>query len=301
MFWYNPQVSGAYWDGMALDNIFDNSTDQWMSMRSSWSDENALYVGIKAGTLVNHQTHNDLDCGTFVIDALGTRWAGELGDADYNSPGYFSNDAQDSQRWMYYRKMTEGQNTLLIGAINQDVTAAPTMKAESTNETQTGGSTVYTPPSSSTGYFTTDMTTAYFNATSVQRGIRMINGRTQVLLQDEVTASASIQWRMHTNATVNASGTSATLTIGDNTMDVSLLNAPSGATFTTGDAVRLPTDVTPPEPDQLNTGVTVLLITLPAGTYTLEVLFSPKWTGGQPAAVTPPSVALANWSLTSHN
>ncbi|KAJ6518783.1 chondroitin AC/alginate lyase [Mycena sanguinolenta] len=299
MFWYNPQVSGAFWDGMPLDNAFDNSTDQWMSMRSSWADANALFVGIKAGTLQGHQTHNDLDVGTFVLDALGTRWAGELGDGDYLSPDYFSNDTQGSARWMYYRKMTEGQNTLLLGATNQDVTAKPTMLFGTSNTTQ-GSDPVFTPDSDSTAYFVTDMTSAYFNANSVKRGIRMINARTQVLLQDEIDTTVAVMWRMHTNATVTTSGTTATLKIGDQTMDVSLLNAPSGATFSTSDAVRLSTDVTPPEADQPNPGVTVLIISLPAGQYTLQVLFNPQWSDG-PAAVTPPSVALADWSLTSHN
>jgi hypothetical protein len=172
MFWYNPQVSGAFWDGLALDHAFDNSTDQWMSMRSSWTDGNALYVAIKAGTLQGHQTHNDLDVGDWVLDALGTRWAGELGDGDYRSIDYFSNDskcssslqkiarlnlgptAQGSARWLYYRKMTEGQNTILIGATNQDVTAQPTIQYGTSNTTQ-GSSTVFTPDSDSTAFFVT--------------------------------------------------------------------------------------------------------------------------------------------------
>jgi hypothetical protein len=37
MFWYDPTVSGAFWDGQPLDAVFDNSTDQWVSMRSSWT------------------------------------------------------------------------------------------------------------------------------------------------------------------------------------------------------------------------------------------------------------------------
>ncbi|KAJ6607509.1 heparinase II/III family protein [Mycena sp. CBHHK59/15] len=299
MFWYNPQVSGAFWDGLALDHIFDNSTDQWISMRSSWTDGNALFVAMKAGTLQGHQTHNDLDVGDFVLDALGTRWAGELGDGDYLSTDYFSNDTQGSGRWMYYRKMTEGQNTILINQANQDVTAKPTINFGTSNTTQ-GSSTVFTPDSDSTAFFTTDMTSAYFNATSVKRGIRLLNGRKQVLLQDEITASASVMWRMHTNATVSASGTSATLTLDGHTMDVSILNAPSGATFTTSDAVRFSTDVTPPDPDQPNPGVTVLIISLPAGTYNLQVLFNPQWNDGT-TFVSPPSVALDDWTLTSHN
>ncbi|KAJ7890562.1 hypothetical protein B0H14DRAFT_3105325 [Mycena olivaceomarginata] len=266
MFWYNPQVSGAFWDGLPLDQAFDNSTDQWMSMRSSWTDQNALFVAIKAGTLQGHQTHNDLD-------------------VDYLSPYYFSNDTQGSARWMYYRKMTEGQNTLLVNSANQDVTAKPTMQYGTSNTTQ-GSSTVFTPDSDSTAYFVTDMTSAYFDATSVKRGIRLLNGRKTGASPGRDYRQRKFMWRMHTNATVKTSGTSATLTIGDKTMDVSILNAPDGATFTTSAATRLNTDVTPPAPDQENPGVTVLIISLPAGTYNLQVLFSPQWNDGT-SAVTP--------------
>ncbi|KAJ7632996.1 chondroitin AC/alginate lyase [Roridomyces roridus] len=301
MFWYDPRLSGAYWDGKSLDAFFDNGLDQWASMRSSWTNNNALFVAMKAGKNSGHQNHNDLDCGDFVIDALGTRWAGELGSGDYNSPNYFVGDTQTDQRWQYYRKMTEGQNTILINKANQDVNAAPTVKHDSSQTTQ-GPTTVIEVDTDSTAFFTTDMTSAYFDATSVKRGIRLLNGRKQVLLRDEVTASQGVMWRMHTNATVSidTGGTSATLTLDGQTMKVSMLNAPSGATFTTSKAVRFDSDPTPPIPDQDNPGVTVLLIDLPAGTYTLEVLFNPQWPGSV-SYVTPPSVSLDQWSLTSHN
>jgi hypothetical protein len=162
MFWYDPTVAGAWWDGLPLDAVFDDSLDQWASMRSSWTDQNALFIGVKAGANQGRQTHNDLDAGDFVLQALGTTWAGELGDGDYRSPFYFSNDTQGSERWWYYRKMTEGQNTILVNASNQNVAAAPSIKFGTTNETQ-GSSTVYTAPNSSTAYFTTDITSAYFD------------------------------------------------------------------------------------------------------------------------------------------
>ena len=108
---------------------------------------------------------------------------------------------------------------------------------------------------------------------------------------------------MHTNATVTInSDTSATLTLDGQTMQVSMVSPPSGAKFSTSAAVRFPTDVTPPVPDQPNPGVTVLIISLPAGTYTLQVLFNPQWSGmSQSDFVTPPTVPLNNWSLNSHN
>ncbi|KAI6007225.1 chondroitin AC/alginate lyase [Pisolithus albus] len=304
MFWYDPTVTGAFWDGLPLDHFFNNHTDQWASMRSSWTDENALFVAIKAGTLQGHQTHNDLDCGDFVMDALGTRWFGELGDGNYNAYGYFESDAQDSPRWLYYRKRTEGQNTVLIGAQNQNVLAAPTAQFDSSGTTQ-GSSTVFSAPNGSNAYFVADISSAYFNVTSLSRGIRLLNARTQVLLQDEINSQASVMWRAHTNATVsiNNNGLTATLTMDTRTMQVDLLNAPSGAQFTTMDAVRLSTDPPTPSgnPDQPNTGVTVLVISLPAGTYTLEVLMTPQWPGvSSTSYVTPSSVPLNQWSLTSH-
>lgn len=163
MFWYNPTVSGAFWDTMPLDHFFDDPTDQWAAMRTSWTDESGMYVAIKAGKLQGHQTHNDLDVGDFVLDALGTRWAGDLGSGDYLSLDYFSNDTQGSDRWLYYRKRTEGQNTILINQQNQLVTAAPTVKHDTSNTTQ-GSSTVFDVPSDSTAWWTTDMTSAYSDA-----------------------------------------------------------------------------------------------------------------------------------------
>ncbi|KAI0689871.1 chondroitin AC/alginate lyase [Cytidiella melzeri] len=305
MFWYNPLVAGAFWDGMPLDNFFDNSTDQWAAMRSSWTDESAMYVAIKAGELQGHQTHNDLDCGDFVLDAMGHRWAGELGSADYNSPGYFNSDAQDAERWLYYRKRTEGQNTILVNQANQNVNAMPTVQHGSTGEAQ-GSSTVYDVPSGSTAYWTADLTSAYNDTTSFKRGIRMINGRKQVLLQDDITASQPIMWRMHTNATVNVdpSGTSATLTIGNDTLVMQVLNPTSGVTISVGSATRFPND--PPLPDgvsdPLNPGVFVVSISLDPGTYSLQVLFNPQWPGMQSSDFKqPPSVAIDSWTLTSHN
>ncbi|KAA1471587.1 heparinase II/III family protein [Dentipellis sp. KUC8613] len=304
MFWYDPTVSGAFWDGLPLDRFFDNGLDQWASMRSSWTDNNALYVAMKAGQLLGHQNHNDLDCGDFVLDAMGTRWAGELGSGDYLSEGYFNGDTQDAERWLYYRKRTEGQNTVLINQQNQNINASPKVNHGSTGETQ-GSSTVYTPPGSSTAYFVADLTSAYNSTTSLKRGIRTINGRKQVLLQDDINTQGTVMWRMHTNATVSVdqSGTSATLTIGDAKMTMQILNAPSGAQISTGQAQRFQNDPALPagQSDQENPGVTVVMINLPAGTYNLQVLFNPQWSGMASGDFKTPSfVALDSWSLTSH-
>jgi len=163
MFWYNPAVKGAYWSGLPLDHFFDDPQVQWASMRSSWTDDNALFLAIKAGLLQGLQTHGDLDVGTFVFDALGTRWAGELGSGDYRAPQYFQSEAQDAERWKYYRKMTVGQNTIVINNANQLVSARPSVKHGS-SETAQDSSTTFSPPEDSTAFWTTDMTSAYAGA-----------------------------------------------------------------------------------------------------------------------------------------
>jgi hypothetical protein len=129
------------------------------------------------------------------------------------------------------------------------------------------------------------------------------------LLQDDITnANDPSQWRMHTNATVELAGASATLTmpITGNKMIATILNPPNGIVFGTAQPVRYDTD--PPLPpgeinqDQPNPGVTVLTIDIPTGTNSIQVLFNPQWSGMSSGDFkTPPSVPIDNWSLTSHN
>ncbi|TCD65659.1 hypothetical protein EIP91_002332 [Steccherinum ochraceum] len=306
MFWYDPSVSGAFWDGLPLDHFFDDPLTQWGAMRSSWTDENAAFIAMKAGKLQNHQTHNDLDLGDWVMDAMGARWFGELGSGDYNSEQYFNSDAQNAERWLYYRKRTEGQNALLVNKQNQLVTASPTVAHGTSNTTQ-GSSTVFTVPSDSTAFWTTDIQSGYDgNTSSYLRGIRFINARKQVLIQDDITSTQPMMWRAHTNATVSVdqSGTSATLTIGTSTLLLQILNPTSDMKISTGPAVRFPDDPATPaiSPDQPNPGVTVVMINMDAGTKSLQVLLSPQWPGmSQSDFKTPPAVGLGSWTLTSHD
>lgn len=131
----------------------------------------------------------------------------------------------------------------------------------------------------------------------------MLNKRTQVLLQDDIQSTSAIQWRMHTNATVNTQGTLATLTIGDDTLQVEIINPPNGATFATSPAVRYADDPALPQGqvDQPNPGVTVLTMDLPAGQYSIQVLFTPQWQGMSSSDfVKPSAVPLSGWTVSSH-
>lgn len=163
------------------------------------------------------------------------------------------------------------------------MTGIPTHQYGSTGESQ--DALDYAPANSSTVFFTTDLSEMYNSTTSAKRGIRYLNGRRQVLLRDEINTSGTIQWRMHTNATVTLSDNNmtASLALGGETL-VATLRSPSGAAFSTQEpAARLSSDPTTTvnngqtwnmSPDQPNPGVTVLMIELAAGDQTIEVLFN---------------------------
>ncbi|SPO20401.1 uncharacterized protein UTRI_00798_B [Ustilago trichophora] len=333
MFWYEPTAKGAFWNGLPLDRFFDDARGQWASMRSSWTDPSAVFVGVKASNLTGHQTHGDLDAGDFVIDALGTRWAGEYGNGNYLSTDYFSNETQGSARWTYYRKATDGQNTLTINMQNQNVAnCLPNNSFASTGVSQSGDLS-FKPATTDAVQFISDLSSCYsVPAGTVRRGIRMLNGRRQVLVQDEIAQSSQItdvQWRVQTNGTVSlsADGKTATLTQssltdpnaainykvglgGTKTMKVQILS-PSNAVFSLdgppatrifGTAVY---SAPPEESDQTNVGVTALQIKLggtQSGSQTVQVVWQPQWDSLSAAdQATPKSVPLSQWSLTSHN
>ena len=308
MFWYNPETKGTWWDGLPIDRHFDSTEGNWATARTGWADNDGSYWAMKSGLLTGHQTHGDLDLGDFVYDAQGQRWFGELGSGQYLSPGYFSDEAQNSERWLYYRKRTEGQNTILINYENQNVNATPSQNWGSTGTAQ-GAAPSFDLEDDDTAFFTQDLTSAY-NYT-VKRGIRFLNGRKQVLIQDDFSGlpnGANVQWRAHTNASVSVNDATATLTLGGETLIASIVQGPSGAAFST--AQPTPASQDPPQPTATtsnqkdepdNDGVTVLVVETTAdGTdYSLQISLEPQWSGF--SAVTPANVAIDSWSLTSHN
>lgn len=198
-----------------LDPALREATSYWFSglglvtMRSAWSDPNATFIGFKAGRLRSH--HNNLDAGTFVIDAKGVRWAVDLGLGNYNLPGYFT-DA----RFDYYRTATIGQNTLSFDEANQN----PNGRAQIEDFGQFPNF----------DFAIADLSNTYDAAPgSVRRGIALIGGET-VLIQDEIThaKSGQLTWTMHTEADVTLEGSRATLKQNGEEMTAVILSPPDG-------------------------------------------------------------------------
>ncbi|OAL03377.1 hypothetical protein IQ06DRAFT_243209 [Phaeosphaeriaceae sp. SRC1lsM3a] len=291
MFWYDSYVSGSWHEDLPLDKAFSDPRGAWFSTRSSWTDQNALFVAMKAGQLTGHQTHGNLDAGDFVLEAMGEKWAVELCHEDYDSPGYFSSEEMNSQRWTYHRCGSKGQNTLLYNQSNQLVTASPTVKHEIGEN-------------DSNSYWMADLTSAYEGVSSVRRGLRLLDGRTAALIQDEIfDAAAGSQWRMHTTAIVTLSedNTVAELQQNGKRLTMSLLSTPP-AFFSVVPSVQLRDQSLQHDDftDRPNQSTSVLAIDVQSGNTTLAIIFQPMWDNAQEFMPIPSLVPLDEWGLVSH-
>ncbi|THF84678.1 Ig-like domain-containing protein [Cohnella fermenti] len=280
MLWYRPELYQSPQEPESLDRLFEHVGAA--TLRSSWNDENALFVGFKGGD--NGVNHADLDNGSFVLDALGMRWAVDLGRDDYNLPEYFS-----GKRWTYYRKRAEGHNTL---SINPGSGPDQSPQGSGTFEKFVGNA--------GASMAVLDLTDVYPDAVSVKRGMTLDKERTEVLIQDEVRLRqpSDVWWFMHTPAEIEvaADGRSAMLTILDRKVWVQLIGA-EGAGFEVMAADPLPVS---PDPDgQADNGNYRKLAIHMSGVVqeTFAVRFVPLAPGDAIPAEAPSLVPLADWEL----
>ena len=276
LLWYTGRGKSPNSTALPLDKYFRAA--EVVTMRSDWEDPQALFVGFKAGD--NKANHSHLDLGCFVFDALGVRWATDLGADNYNMPGYFG-----GQRWNYYRLRAEGQNTLVLNPSaepDQDPKAATRIERFESNPSRV--------------FAIADLTAAYKkNATSAKRGLALLD-RNALLIQDEVRAEkpADLWWFMHTatDIHVHSDGKAATLKQRNATLEARILTPREGR-FTVMDAKPLPS-APHPEGQSANQGVKKLVVHLEnVESQTLAILLSPET--GRSQRSTPEVKPLSDW------
>lgn len=277
LLWFDAKLAGDATMELPLDKHFRGA--DIVTFRGAWHDRYTAFVGFKAGD--NKANHSHLDLGSFVFDALGQRWAVDLGAENYNLPGYFG-----TNRWAYYRLRAEGQNALVLNP-GAGPDQEPSAKARIERfESKPGRALAIA-----------DLTPAYAkHARSVRRGVALID-RQQLFVQDEVRADAPVDawWFMHTPAGIelSANGRSATLTQGDASLRAELLS-PANATFESRPAAPLPGSPNP-EGQNRNAGIRKLTVHVAeASELRLVVLLTPKGRQQIPAAAEP-ARSLAEW------
>ena len=217
LFWLETPEAGTssrlplVWDGQGPVPI--------TIQRSSWNDDEALFVGLKGGSPSG--PHGHMDGGSFVMDTKGVRWAVDLG-----AEGYYGierrgmnlwSGAQDSDRWKIFRLSTWGHNVLMLDGCQQDVKGSAKVvrvRAE--------------PPSE----VALDLSTLYTNATEVLRDGKMSADGRSYVLHDVVRGfrpGGEVRWSMLTGAEAQVDGTAVVLKQKGQTMRLAQTGRDRGA------------------------------------------------------------------------
>jgi len=197
-----------------LDQISEPSEKSWMGqganpvamMRTSWTDEDAVFLGFKAGSpSVNH---SHMDVGSFVMEAEGVRWASDPGMQNYESLESKGMSifglAQDAQRWTIYRMNNHSHNVLTVNDELQKVSGYA--KIDKFSDTE------------NFRFAVSDISSVYKDLLKkAVRGVA-IKDEKYVVVRDEIETpenAVKVKWAIFTFASVELGDKSATLTIGD--------------------------------------------------------------------------------------
>ncbi|MCI9626598.1 MAG: DUF4962 domain-containing protein [Clostridia bacterium] len=262
LLWYSP--CGYDLSELPKDGYFQRTES--VGMCSDWDNKNALSVCFKGG--FNSEVHGSLNTGSFVLDALGERWAWLIGQESYDVPGYWDY-SENGQRWTYYRMRAEGQNAMVLNPSNHpDQYPLAYSKIEKFESKPHASFAII----DATPAFSNDETVA-----SAKRGFYMLDNRQKIMIQDEIQAqNADYWWFMQTKATIEivADGKTAVLEQNGKKMMVFLRsNVPAG--FQVLDAKPLPMCPNPPE-NSPNDEVKKLTVHIPkANDITVSLVFVP--------------------------
>lgn len=280
LLWYGGPGEGPRAAGLPLDRHFRGP--EVVILRGAWEDGDATFLAFKAGD--NRANHSHLDLGTFVLEALGTRWAIDLGADNYNLPGFFGQN-----RLSYYRLRTEGHNTLVLDPgppAGQDPAASARIVAFSS--------------AANRAFAVADLTPAYApHAKRAARGVALLDRRS-VLIQDEVATEtpSTVWWFLHTRAEIELDPSrpaAAVLRDGDRSLWAFLLE-PAGAAFQSMPARPFPSSPDP-EGQSRNEGVRKLAIRLDdAADARIAVALIPADAGSPPPRPHDAVIPLDAWN-----
>ncbi|MBO5370653.1 MAG: discoidin domain-containing protein [Clostridia bacterium] len=191
--------------------------------RSNPVSKNSVNI---AATLDNCMTYAQADMGSYIIDAYGTRFAQDIGKANY-----------DGVWFDQYKNRAEGHNVVVI---NPDQSPGFTVG--------TLGSMERCENDEDEAYAIFDMSNNYKDyATSAKRGYFLTENRDRIIIQDEITTAepSEMYWFMHTAEEIEIApdGKSAIIKGDLKNMHVRM-DSNVDAVFTVMDAKLLPTSPT---------------------------------------------------------
>ena len=261
--------------GLAIENIKPPKATMWVGrgknpvalMRTSWTDSTAIYIAMKGGS--GSVNHAHMDVGSFVMDALGVRWAMDLGAQEYESLESKGLDiwgrGQNAQRWTVFRYENQAHNTLTINDRHQEVKGyAPITGSSASPDLMRA---------------TTDLSEIYKGSLAKESRDIIISGKKFVQVCDNIETSdtaVTIRWTMVTPATVTITGkNTAELTKDGRKLFLMAETADGRPTIKTWPTDPPPNSYDAPNPGTIRVGFEV---TVPARSKaSIVVSLMPSW------------------------
>ncbi|WPJ95115.1 heparinase II/III family protein [Coraliomargarita algicola] len=101
--------------------------------RSSWTDRNASFVGLKGGS--PGASHGHMDVGQFVMESDGVRWAVDLGSQSYHELESAGLDIWSDDRWKVFRFGNMSHSVLVVDEAPQVINGQAPITRHQSNET----------------------------------------------------------------------------------------------------------------------------------------------------------------------
>ncbi|MBR5508058.1 MAG: DUF4962 domain-containing protein [Clostridia bacterium] len=164
--WYDAELANREAQ-LNLDHHYRSRLD-FVALRSSWEDDNAILLTANSG--LNNFAHSHIDGGTYVLDAMGLNWVCDVGTESYSS-------SYDPLQGRYYRTRPEAHNVYLINP----------REGYQGQDTHATGSTIRFESMERGGYAVVDMSKYYaLDASTAQRGFKLAGDRSYIVVRDEI-------------------------------------------------------------------------------------------------------------------
>ena len=238
--------------------------------RSSWTDPNAVFLAIKAGT--PSASHAHMDIGSFVLDADGVRWSIDLGAQDYNALEQRGVNLWDfrqgSERWSIFRYHNRAHSTLLINDAEQVVNSKARISEFSADPKK--------------AHAVVDLSATYAGQLAGATRRFALEPDRRVVIEDQLTGGAkpaTVRWGMVTPASLKADGPSRAWLEKDGKRLRFEVISPANATIQSWSAEAPPRNY-----DTRNPGISIVGFTVsiqPGEKLSLKVMLRPEAVAGK--------------------
>ena len=198
--------------------VYHNSINDLLVLNGNRKEKGSVFLVAKGGT--PNQAHQQMDCGTFIIESDSVCWTEDLGADDYALSGFWDYKP-GGERWKYFRNNNFSHNTLNIDRQPQYANGKAFVCEENTHTAQP--------------YARLDLSEVYkVQACKAFRKFTLVNDHT-IEVEDEVelrNSSSTVFWTTATKADVTINGSVAQLQKDGKVFYFRILS-PEGATFHT--------------------------------------------------------------------